>query len=1087
MRLAFVTYEFWPSTPGGAGVLVHHAVRQALEEGHEVHIIIDTDDATMNRLIGDVSDLRGSTDLYCHHVPSIYPSGSLSSESFSSEIFFRSYRFATAVRLLHNLHQFDYLEFFDYNGPAYHTLIQRTQDPDCFPKKIAVRAHNTIEIISERTGFGVHARSFFNFIAERQACYLADAIVAPTSRFFYEEYQQRYNINSRRMIEGFPYCHPLLHESVEVHKKETDLVVFYGRLSTLKGLDTFLKAAELILRSSDRAIEFLIIGPQEHVIGNIQDQLARLIGIFGDKIKAIGEVNRNDLPKIIAGAACAVFANRSESFCYAAHELFMLGIPLIVNDIPGFRGSFPREGSVAFFDGSAQDLTKKISEILDDCNLDETLRLRIGDDLTRYAGTSYNEIVTNVQNFTPKFSDDLLHLNIILISDTPVIRRIWDEIDLPPNVNFDIAVFSPAVRSARNIKLFSRELALEPVSTISSVFTILSSDDIIITRDIKSLNLEHIVALLRARAERFVVFDEALYHSAPGPGDASAPDLEQYLCLPIDQHRWFALRHSGMETLFDLEQLFAETTFPAPLTAAHKAIYNLPVVTLPGRPITPFASAVRRQANDQQRGPMAQLIKHWSSYSAQHKDSIVIVNHLGHPMSECWAVGITSDEGRLSYRDAPVFPSGAFDVFDDVDLAGVRSRAVHLKSGALAFHRVKNKTVRLFMHPYSGEVIIFFNGRFEWANLKSDVATVIDLEVSSAKPDLELEVTINVVWPATTVRNASYSSTLTRMTSSIARQFPNIEQITLDFADQEARNDPSLPMGQLLTLSSQSRSQELDCLFSALRHNGFRLIRCALPPHGLSTIPDILNMFARVSERDPGASLILAIDELNFLAMDAIEFRDLRTVVELLRKEARFPIQIESGGRRIANYLQQHGIAGRIDEVAWPIFQMRDRSVESSTPVIGVFASESVVRTCAHMLAAIALSKFSGQIELWNGQATDLDLEILFPFANLIARRGEPSDDELAAYAAILQVFPDSHSAMLLRRSAKVGTPFVTGPSSETLLAVPQLRELAVCTMWEDSTDLAEHLEAILDVERFADTFNSALAVITQSGTRSAR
>ncbi len=52
--------------PGGAGVLIYHAVKQALAEGLNVHVIILTDPDTHRKANQDLGDLPGKGRLRIH-------------------------------------------------------------------------------------------------------------------------------------------------------------------------------------------------------------------------------------------------------------------------------------------------------------------------------------------------------------------------------------------------------------------------------------------------------------------------------------------------------------------------------------------------------------------------------------------------------------------------------------------------------------------------------------------------------------------------------------------------------------------------------------------------------------------------------------------------------------------------------------------------------------------------------------------------------------------------------------------------------------------------------------------------------------
>ena len=71
-----------------------------------------------------------------------------------------------------------------------------------------------------------------------------------------------------------------------------------------------------------------------------------------------------------------------ESYCYAAHELYEAGLPLIIANIPGLQSDFQHEHNALVFDGTVSDLAGQMQRLSGDAELRQRLAhpYPLGDD-----------------------------------------------------------------------------------------------------------------------------------------------------------------------------------------------------------------------------------------------------------------------------------------------------------------------------------------------------------------------------------------------------------------------------------------------------------------------------------------------------------------------------------------------------------------------------------------------------------------------------------------------------------------------------------------------------------------------------------
>jgi glycosyltransferase involved in cell wall biosynthesis len=403
-HILFVSYEIAPTTPGGVGVFVAAISEALLRDGHRVTLLLDISESDFDRWTNkDSLTLQGGVGLRGRRLADYCGDINVDSDAFPSEAHWRSYRFAHALARLHAQTPIDFVEFFDYCGSAYYTLVQRSAEPWRFPARVAIRLHNTIEIIDRRVAGNFESFRTYDYALERAALALADLVLSPGQRFWEDECASLYpSVAPHRVQLSFPVRRD--YPRVQGAGQGAD-IVFVGRISAFKGADKVLHAATAVLGDKffDSLVRrFVVIGPGETVssVQSEQDILSIAAGAPNQRLLLTGRLPEDKIRGHFGEAALAIFPNRMESFCYAAHEAHMAGTPLILSDTPAFRDHFTEGQSALFFDGTVGDLVEKIRICLTDPSLRARLAASVEQHRQRYRQHDYDRHLAE-QPFEP--------------------------------------------------------------------------------------------------------------------------------------------------------------------------------------------------------------------------------------------------------------------------------------------------------------------------------------------------------------------------------------------------------------------------------------------------------------------------------------------------------------------------------------------------------------------------------------------------------------------------------------------------------------------------------------------------------------
>ena len=361
----FATMEFYPTNVGGAGTFIHHAASLLLEQGYTVVLLFDAWRDEYEQLVNvDRLAIPFAHRLLIYWVEDLCQDLVIPIECADMAIG-KSLRLDHALRKLTQMHDVDLVELYDFCGHGFHYLAQPAEERP----PVAIRVHSTVELMERMTRAPLVPGRLWLFAMERAQLALADVVLLPGTAFYEQVVRPLYPTMTPDRVRVSPLPHLPIGELD--YDPDARNVAFYGRLSTMKGLDTFLRAAVLALEDPVFARwfgRFVIIGPEDYVATALSPSEVRGL-IPKDKIDRFhftGRLDHAALLDELQTVAFACFGNRLESFCYAAHELHTAGIPLIVNRIPAFEDGFEEGVSAVFFDGTAFDLADRMVHLARD-------------------------------------------------------------------------------------------------------------------------------------------------------------------------------------------------------------------------------------------------------------------------------------------------------------------------------------------------------------------------------------------------------------------------------------------------------------------------------------------------------------------------------------------------------------------------------------------------------------------------------------------------------------------------------------------------------------------------------------------------
>jgi glycosyltransferase involved in cell wall biosynthesis len=337
LTICLVTNEIYPVTHGGCGTLIFNSVYSLLRSNFRVLLLVDIDSEKFKEFeLNHLSKLPNLINLEIYCLSRLLPP-SIDEVGSKNQILRQSWRFYKGILLLINSVSIDVIEIPDYLGYGYYTLLNRSDLPK--NTKIYIRFHLTMEWIDQAVPqlAPIGENRILTYGLERWCLKEADCVLAPTLEVANKVqvfYQPKQVLVSQPSLAGLEIISrkPLANRF---------RILFYARLAPQKGADIFVSAAiEWLKGLTDisQNIRFTIAGPDMNGgpgYASMALYLRRLVPVeFQKYFEFLGNLDRQALDLLLPTVLFATFPTRSETYCYAARELAMAGVPLICSDIP---------------------------------------------------------------------------------------------------------------------------------------------------------------------------------------------------------------------------------------------------------------------------------------------------------------------------------------------------------------------------------------------------------------------------------------------------------------------------------------------------------------------------------------------------------------------------------------------------------------------------------------------------------------------------------------------------------------------------------------------------------------------------------
>jgi D-inositol-3-phosphate glycosyltransferase len=241
-----------------------------------------------------------------------------------------------------------------------------------------VTMFHTLGLVKSRISILGERESDERILGERRVIAASDTVVAATPAEL-ADLQWLYELPSKKGVVIPPGVdlknfRPLDKASARFQlalPEKERMILFVGRIEALKGIDTLIRAAHLMLMEGFRLFRILIIGgdieePIELLGSEMQrlQQLTRELGLT-DRIQFLGSRRQRELPTYYAAADVVVMPSYSESFGMVALEAMACGRPVIASRVGGLA-YLVRDGITGFHvqEGNAEEMASRLTELL---------------------------------------------------------------------------------------------------------------------------------------------------------------------------------------------------------------------------------------------------------------------------------------------------------------------------------------------------------------------------------------------------------------------------------------------------------------------------------------------------------------------------------------------------------------------------------------------------------------------------------------------------------------------------------------------------------------------------------------------------
>lgn len=343
MKILQVTPRYFPSLGGVEETVKQYSERLVTQFGHQVKVVTSDLDSDRSKIVNGVAVDRLYSLPGAGRGPfmPVTPTLILKLAFDQSDLWHlhANKRFGTDVGALVNLIKNKPLVFSPYAGMFGTTLLGRIHNKTI--SKLAFQAHTTIVI-----------SNFEKSLIEKSGLKVKRFVILPIGVDVHEfkradlSVQERFKMNSKTIL-------------------------FVGRLTAHKGLDTLIKAMPRVLKNIPEA-NLLVVGPD---FGEKESfQKLALLNQVSEKVIFAGAVTREALLGAYKSSAVFCLPSRSEAFGIVMIEAMAAGVPVIAANNTAMPEIVKNGETGLLFDTESPfDLADKIILTLEDKKSRENL------------------------------------------------------------------------------------------------------------------------------------------------------------------------------------------------------------------------------------------------------------------------------------------------------------------------------------------------------------------------------------------------------------------------------------------------------------------------------------------------------------------------------------------------------------------------------------------------------------------------------------------------------------------------------------------------------------------------------------------
>ena len=322
LKIVYVCREFGPVTGGGIGTYVYNVSMAMVNRGHQIYLVTDCFSDTNLDLLPDGIELIPTQHTRHNRVG-----------SFVSPHHEYSYQVYDTLQSLVTEKDIDIIEFAEFGVEGFATIRAKKMCGEFLTAKLIIKLHTPSSLLYEiNEDRRLHVDSLCDYYMEDYCVKHADMVTSPSISLG-EYFAKRVG---RRDIITCPYPMELPDRGRPRTFTEEQIkrVRFIGSVQIRKGIDTFIRAAELVIQENPGFI-FEIWGADRnaHIFGKTLTEISQryIPKYLRNKIVFSGGIPYSKIPELFMDSCFCIYPSRWENWANVCLEAMSYGCVVLAS------------------------------------------------------------------------------------------------------------------------------------------------------------------------------------------------------------------------------------------------------------------------------------------------------------------------------------------------------------------------------------------------------------------------------------------------------------------------------------------------------------------------------------------------------------------------------------------------------------------------------------------------------------------------------------------------------------------------------------------------------------------------------------